>query len=220
MARQLRPKEDALFVEGPDDMAVVNALVKVPLGLDIGRPVELARKPLSQTGGLEAAIAGFERRVRERKAGAHVGLLIDRDGHDGRGDNMPRVEGWSRINGLAANQSAGGGRTVILPDGGRLGIWMWPDNASTGDLENLVASRVTPGSAWDFARQASAEAKAKHLAEFDLLESRKVELKVRSVWLGESGGGYGHIIGRGKANLSVPGVLGFVKWFSWLFLEE
>ena len=79
MARQLRPKEDALFVEGPDDMAVVNALVKVPLGLDIGRPVELARKPLSQTGGLEAAIAGFERRVRERKAGAHVGLLIDRD---------------------------------------------------------------------------------------------------------------------------------------------
>jgi hypothetical protein len=43
MSRSINPKIDALFVEGPDDGAVVNAFVEKLTGIELGRRPYLVR---------------------------------------------------------------------------------------------------------------------------------------------------------------------------------
>jgi hypothetical protein len=220
MPRPIKPKEDALFVEGPDDMSVINELVKALLNLDISAGTQLVRKPPTSGGGVDRAVDQFGKYLVERKPASRVGLVIDRDGLEGRPDNQARVQDLAKRHGLSFVQEAGGGFAAKLGDGGRVGIWKWPDNQTEGDLEHFVAGLVAPKPVWDYARAASREAKESHEAEFGESERRKVELKVRSVWIGESGGGYGHIIRKGLADLKSPAVVRFTEWFRWVFLED
>jgi hypothetical protein len=64
MARQINAKIDALFVEGPDDGAVVNALVKKLLGIDLAKRPYLVRA--NEAGGGDSwALREFDQLVLE-----------------------------------------------------------------------------------------------------------------------------------------------------------
>jgi hypothetical protein len=219
MAHAIKPSEDALFVEGPDDTSVINELVRRRLRQEIGDGRRLIRKPPPSGGGDVRALEEFKRFVNERKPASRVAVVVDRDGIEEKRDRLASIKELAVTHGLSQLKEAGGG-FAGLSKGGRLGIWLWPDNENPGDLEHFVAGLVAPMPVWDYARVASLTAKKEHGAEYDEGERRKVELKVRSVWAGDSGGGYGHIIRKGLADRDGPAVDRFVEWFRWVFLEE
>ena len=89
MSREINPKIDALFVEGPDDGAVVNALIEKLTGKTLGT-LRLVRTD-DKGGGAPWALRKFDDFVAVAQPGARVGVIIDRDGIEGRPDNGPAV---------------------------------------------------------------------------------------------------------------------------------
>jgi hypothetical protein len=71
-------KVDALFVEGPDDGALVNAFVNRLTGIDLARePYRLVKA--QPAGGDKWAVRQFKQRIDEGRPGARIGLIVDRD---------------------------------------------------------------------------------------------------------------------------------------------
>lgn len=78
VSRSINARIDTLFVEGPDDGAVVNALVKKRLGLELARRPYLVR--VNEEGGGDSwALRELERHIATAQSGARVGAIVDRD---------------------------------------------------------------------------------------------------------------------------------------------
>ena len=214
MARAINARIDALFVEGPDDGAVVNTFVKKLAGVDLARRPYLVRTD-EDGGGAPWALRAFDEHVAKALDGARVGLILDRDGIENRPDNWPKVRALlARLGGTVDDPRLEG--HIVH---GRFGIWMWPDNVTVGgDLETFVAGVVPPSPVLEYAAEASRVAKEAHGAEYELAHARKAALKVRSVWRDASAaGGYGHLV-RNLALGETPASRAFLAWFSELFL--
>jgi hypothetical protein len=213
MARTINTRFDALFVEGPDDGAVINALIYKLTG------IELAKKPyLVRTneagGGDDWALRQFDQYIARPREDARVGVIVDRDGAET--DKWPAVRDLvKRLGGDAEGPRASG--TIV---DGRYGIWMWPDNVNFGDLEAFVAGIVPPSAALTYAEQVSRTAKEVHGAEYKAGHARKAALKVRSVWRDASAaGGYGHLV-RNLPLVETPASKAFLDWFVALYLTD
>ncbi len=212
MSRQINAKIDALFVEGPDDGAVVNALVRKLAGVELARRPWLVRA--SDEGGGDAwALGEFERYIAMERQGARVGVIVDRD--DTTNDNWPAVASLLRRLGVAAPDGPSSEGAIV---NGHYGIWMWPDNISYGDLEAFVTGIIPQSAILSYAIEACRIAKDDHAAEFEHHHSRKAALKVRSVWRDASAaGGYGHLV-RNLMLTPTPASDAFLAWFTRLFL--
>jgi hypothetical protein len=214
MNREINPNIDALFVEGPDDGAVVNAFVEKLTGKKLGKS-RLVRTN-DTGGGAQWALRKFGEYVASAPEGARVGVIVDRDGSDGRPDNWPTVS--ARLGQLGATDDAPRAAGHIVQ--GRFGIWMWPDNLTVGgDLEDFVAGIVPQSPILTFAGESSRIARDTHGAEYDAAHFRKAALKVRSIWLDASAaGGYGHLV-RNLSLLETQASRAFHAWFTELFLK-
>jgi hypothetical protein len=212
MTRAIDDRIDALFVEGPDDGAVVNAFVRKQTGLDLSKhPNRLVRT--DETGGGDTwALGQFDAYIATAREGARIGVIVDRDYAEN--DKWPAVrDRLRRLGGAADGPTATG---AIVP--GRLGIWMWPDNINHGALETFVAGVVPPSAALAYAEEASRMAKNVHGAEYEAAHAAKATLKVRSVWRDASAaGGYGHLL-RNLQLVETPASKAFLSWFVALYL--
>lgn len=220
MAREINARIDALFVEGPDDGALVNALVNRLTGIDLAREPYHVVKALPD-GGDTWAVRQFKKRIAEgrRRASndlqARIGLIVDRD--DDTNDKWPTVSAILRD--LGMNSSSGPDRTGAIVSG-RYGIWMWPDNINHGDLETFVAGILPQAPILAYAAEACQIAKDDHAAEYEPRHARKAALKVRSVWRDASAaGGYGHLV-RNLPLTQTAACDAFLAWFRALFLAE
>ncbi len=210
--RGLQQSLDALFVEGPDDGAVVNALVAAGLRVDLATPPRRIVRVRPEGGGDRWALGAFDAYLATARPEARVGVIVDRDTVDN--DKWPAVRERLKRLGLDATAPDPSGAIVR----GRIGLWMWPDNVRHGRLEQIVTELVGDSPALAFARDASRRAREEHGAEFDPTHIDKATLKVRSVWRdATAAGGYGHLI-RGRAAPPTPGVAAFLAWFQRLFL--
>ena len=216
MSRIINPKIDALFVEGPDDGAVVNAFIEKRTGISLGSRPYLVRVH-DVGGGGKWALREFENYVAAAPEDARVGVIIDRDGVDGRPDNWPSVSALLARLGAVSGSPLCTGHIVK----GRFGIWMWPDNITVGgDLEDFVAGIVPPSPVLAFAGEASRSAKDTHGAEYDAAHVRKASLKVRSIWRDASAaGGYGHLV-RNLPLVETQASRAFHAWFTELFVTS
>jgi hypothetical protein len=211
MPREINKRIDALFVEGPDDGAVVNALVKKLARVDLAAPRLV--KCREEGGGDSWALREFEQYIATERPGARVGVIVDRD--DTTNDKWPAVSALLRR--LGAETRGGPTAAGVIVDGCH-GVWMWPDNVSHGDLEDFVAGIVPQSALLTYAAEACRVAKDDHAAEYELGHARKAALKVRSVWRDASAaGGYGHLI-RNLALAPTPASGAFLAWFTKLFL--
>ncbi|MBX3228334.1 MAG: hypothetical protein KIT84_06760 [Labilithrix sp.] len=204
-------KLDALFVEGPDDGAFINALVAKMRGLKIADSRLVRTLP---DAGDAWALKAFDDYVNETKGrpDVRVGLVLDRDLPDN--DKWPSVQGRLKALGLSAPAPASEGAVVD----GRYGIWMWPDNVTHGTLETFVAAVLSPSPTYEFAHDVSRTARESHGAEFRERDLPKAALKVRSVWRdATAAGGYGHLV-RNLEVLPDPAAA-FLAWFDTLFLR-
>ena len=71
-------KVDALFVEGPDDGALVNALIKRLTGVELAKRPYLVRTS-DEGGGASRTMREFEDYIGEDQPDARIGLIVDRD---------------------------------------------------------------------------------------------------------------------------------------------
>lgn len=213
MSRIINPKIDALFVEGPDDGAVINAFIEKRTGISLGSRPYLVRAS-DTSGGVKWALREFDKYVAAAPDGARIGVIIDRDGVGGRPDNWPSV--LARLGRLGAIGDSPLETGHIVK--GRFGIWMWPDNITVGgDLEDFVAGIVPPSPVLAFAEEASRIARDTHGAEYDAAHFRKASLKVRSIWRDASAaGGYGHLV-RNLPLVETQASRAFQAWFTELF---
>jgi hypothetical protein len=212
MARAIDARTDALFVEGPDDGAVVNAFVQKHAGVDLGKhPNRLVRT--HETGGGDAwALRQFDDYVASAREGARIGVIVDRDGPGN--DKWPAVR--ERLKRLGASSDDPTASGAILH--GRFGIWMWPDNVHHGALEAFVQGIVPASAVLSYAQEASLMARQVHGAEYEEGHAAKAALKVRSVWRDASGaGGYGHLV-RNLPLVETPASKAFLAWFVALYL--
>jgi len=213
VTRAINDKIDALFVEGPDDGAVVNAFIKRRLGIDLAKhPSKLVRA--DDAGGGDAwVLSKFAEVTAAAPPAARVGAIVDRDG--------PSNDKWPKVRALLAQLAGSDGAPPYGDDAifrGRFGIWMWPDNLQHGDLETFVADIVPASATLAYASEATLVAKQVHGAEYEIPHHRKAALKVRSVWRDASAaGGYGHLI-RNLEIVSTPASEAFLGWFTTLFL--
>ncbi len=212
MARAIIPNVDLLFVEGPDDGAVVNALAARDLGVDLVRPRLV--KVSEEGGGDDWALREFVKRVGTAQPNARVGLIVDRDQPEN--DKWPSVR--ERLRKLGHQLPAPSASGAIVDT--RFGIWMWPDNVSHGSLEDFVEAIVPDSPLFAHAREATRTARESHGAEYRPPHERKAVLKVRSVWRDASAaGGYGHLVRNLTLN-DTSARTAFIAWFETLFLKE
>jgi len=213
MSRLINDKIDALFVEGPDDGVVVNALVKRALELDLTKAPFRVVKTREEGAGYSWALREFKQFIAVAQRGARVGLIVDRDSTEN--DKWPAVS--ALLQQLGIETTSGPISEGVIVDG-RHGIWMWPDNVSYGDLETFVAGIIPQSPLLAYANEACRVAKEDHAAEYEAGHSRKAALKVRSVWRDASAaGGYGHLI-RNLEITPTPASEAFLAWFTRLFL--
>jgi len=212
MPRVIDARIDALFVEGPDDGALVNALVKKTLGADLARRPHLVRTR-EEGGGDAWALDEFERYIANERPGARVGLIVDRD--NASNDKWPAVSAMLRRLGMETRDGPTAAGAIV---GGRYGVWMWPDNVGHGALEDFVTGIIPQTSIVTYASEACRVAKDEHAAEYDPGDARKAALKVRSLWCDASAaGGYGHLV-RNLDLTPTPVSDAFLAWFTRLFL--
>ncbi len=211
MARSIDGRIDALFVEGPDDGALVNALVRKDLLVDLAVKPWLV-KTKDEGGGDDWALREFDKRVTKAQANARIGLIVDRDQPDN--DKWPPVRERLRSLGLDSEEPTTGGAIVD----GRFGIWMWPDHGAHGTLEDFVAGIVPASSLFEHARESTRIAREDHGAEYAAEHAGTAALKVRSVWCDASAaGGYGHLV-RNLELSQTSARAAFIAWFKALFL--
>jgi uncharacterized protein DUF3226 len=215
MAREINARIDALFVEGPDDGALVNALVNRLTGVDLAREPYRVVKARPDGGGDTWAVRQFKKRIEEGRPEARVGLIIDRD--EEANDKWPSVSAILRELGMERSSGPSGAGAIVS---GRYGIWMWPDNISHGDLETFVAGIIPQTPIFMYAAEACRIARDDHAAEYEPRHARKAALKVRSVWRDASAaGGYAHLV-RNLPLTQTEACDAFIAWFRALFLTE
>ncbi|NVB38348.1 hypothetical protein G6O69_10950 [Pseudenhygromyxa sp. WMMC2535] len=160
-----QPNGKVLLVEGPDDRHVLWALLAA-------RSPRIAQGSfeIAVCDGVDSALENF--RVRLLANGdTHLGVILDAD------DDLPAR--WAALRdrvetiypGVMPAQPDPSGTVLALPEGGpRLGVWLMPDNALPGMLEDFVSFLVPEADAcWpqakayvDAARKSGAGVSARH----------------------------------------------------------
>ncbi|MBK6688020.1 MAG: hypothetical protein IPG45_26330 [Deltaproteobacteria bacterium] len=217
----MSPDKDTqrLFVEGPSDAAVINKLVLIRLKVDLAQPPShrIIEAPAGD-GGFDAALQRFTNALGAKKPN-RLGLLVDRDGLDGKPDR------WGAVS--AALSDAGldppllpspDGVRIEAPWGSRVGVWLMPDNISSGDIETFLEGLLpnpVPAT-WDYALEAVNRAKALGATYRDV-HRPKARFHSWLAWQDPPGVPYGRAIEAKLLGAASPAADAFVLWFVWLF---
>ena len=197
-----------LLVEGSSDKHVVRNLRKRFRGAQ-SIPVFEIR----ETGGLDRLLSLIEAEidVPGRKA---VGILVDaNDTPEERWDAVTERLRHARP-GMTTGDPAREG-TII---GGRpeVGIWLWPDNQSHGELEDFVAGMIPDDDpVWPLS-ESYIDGIPQHCRKF--AEKKTTRAKVHA-WLAtrETPGFVGSVVGEGELRSDGVLVTQFVGWLRKLF---
>lgn len=201
-----------LLVEGRDDVYAVIGLTSRH-GLDWEHP-----KPgypfLRDCEGVEqileqATIAG--------KSYQRVGIMLDADERPLRRWTSLR----DRLNAigvsLPAKPVAGGWIGPGMGEGRRIGVWMMPDNATKGILEDFLATLVPSSDVvFPYAKKATAEVK-KLGARYLLKDRSKAEIHAWLAWQEAPGRPFGQALTAAYFDTETPQALSFLAWFNGLY---
>ena len=197
-----------LLVEGPDDEHVVKQLWSKIKGEE--QPFEI-----KQTGGISNLLETLvpQMRVRNRKA---LGVIVDADDYPER--RLQSIMGRLETLQLPVPDTLNECGTIIdVPDVlPKLGVWIMPDNCSSGDLEAFIQGLIPPQDViWPRAEQyvdsipeserPFKSTKELHAKIHAWLAVRKVPRKM------------GAAIGAGDLNKESPQAKKLVEWLQNLF---
>ncbi len=209
----LEPPPRLLLVEGQDDRHVVRRIVEA-CGVAIDICIREAEGVDRLLDAIPDQVAVDEREV--------LGILVDANGDPGaRWTDVIRRLKDSQILQAAGIQppdspAAGG---LILAGSSRCprtGIWMMPDNAAPGELEDFVRKMIPEGDpVWP-----KADAYIDDIPEPRQFQSHKVDKAKVHAWMAtrKKPGRMGAAIGAGDLDVGVESCQTFVQWLRELFI--
>jgi hypothetical protein len=200
-----------LLVEGKDDSAFVQSLCRAHRLPQVFR--------VQETGGIHELLQTAPVAIR---AGLEcVGVVLDANG-----DARAR---WASVRQLLHDEEyreipdhpdAGG---VVLAGPGtrpRVGVWIMPDNASAGMLEDFAASLVASSDfLWTHAEQAIDAIPAEH-RRFADVHRPKALIHTWLAWQEGPGSPMGQAITKGDLDANAPPAQRFVAWLRRLMVDD
>ena len=197
--------ERVLLVEGPDDKNVVRQLCHRQSVPDFSIKVAGTVETLLSTVGAEILAPG-------RKC---VGILID-------ADDDPRRR-WEELVDLLSEEDIRIpghpnplGTIVNTAEGPPIGIWVMPDNGSSGELEDFVQKMIPAGDpVWPKSQRYVNQIPVQH----QRFRPGKLLRAQMYAWLAtrEIPGRMGAAIGAGDLNIDIENCKNFMEWLRRLF---
>jgi hypothetical protein len=200
-----------LWVEGKDDDAVVQSLCKAH---NVPREFQVQEK-----GGAEKLLKGVGVELRARTL-VRFGIVVDANG-----DAQAR---WEMVRRIAEEEGYGELPPALARDGviipgvaplPRLGVWIMPDNASPGALEEFATLLVPDDDA--LLRHASAvvDAIPAEIRRFPPSRRQKAVIRTWLAWQEQPGSPMGQAIGKGDLRADAPAAQRFVAWLRRLMVD-
>ncbi len=202
--------EHLLLVEGEDDAHVVRQLCN--------RYQSIPRFSIRETGGIERLLDAIGPALipRERKA---LGILVDADDNpEGRWDDLRSRFDEEGIS-IPAHPGPNGmimDAHIEIGNSPRTGIWVMPNNDSSGEIENFVADMIPMGDpVWPLSQGYVDGIPTEHRR---FRPGKLLRAKVYA-WLAtrEIPGRMGAAIGAGELNVGAETARRFVGWLRELF---
>lgn len=201
-----------LLVEGPDDKHSVIHLIKRH-GVDWDDLTEVL-PCVYDCGGFDALLKSI---AVSAKSYERLGIMVDA--------NADLQERWTQVrNGLSKAgvilreplDPTGAIVSGIYPDW-RVGVWVMPDNQTTGELEDFLAKLVPAGDkCWDYAREATQHAREIG-AKFPDRAFCSASIHAWLAWQKHPGLPFGTAITAKYFRVDSPEALKFTEWFKQLF---
>lgn len=211
MAAGARNPARLLLVEGKDDSAIVQSLCALHAMPEIFRVKQYGGKdPLLAAAPLEIRAEGRER----------VGIVIDADG-----DASAR---WQQVRAIIVKEGYDPLPKTLPADGlvhdhpsrARVGVWIMPDNASSGMLEDFAASLIPPGDAlWAYASTSLDGIAAEH-RRFAHVHRSKAHMHTWLAWQESPGAPMGLAISQKALDGRAENAARFVTWLRRLFVDD
>lgn len=219
----------ALHVEGKQDLHVVVRLLLKSRSVSDHRDgnKKLIRLPngrslrVHDNEGKDALLSAMPEIIRTNIANP-VGFVLDAD------EDVParwrKIEGRLKDAGMANPPKSpiqGGFIGFCEPTKTRVGVWLMPDNAKPGKLEDFLKELVPAGDDLiAFAETATKQAKQDHGAKYPDKDFSKALMYAWLAWQEHPGRPYGQAISSGIFNAGCEASKAFIDWFKRLFLGE
>ena len=130
------PESHALIVEGTDDFHVATHIWRRHANADMSRHI-------SVKGGIANILPAIEGEIKMPGRRA-LGIIVDAD--DDLSARWQAVAGRLADEGIQTPNSPDPDGTIINAEGyPRVGIWLMPDNASAGELEDFISEMIPDG---------------------------------------------------------------------------
>ncbi|HEY0514945.1 MAG TPA: DUF3226 domain-containing protein [Thermoanaerobaculia bacterium] len=204
-----------LLVEGPDDQhSVIHLMARHGFDWD---DESTPRPFVSPEGGIEKLLRSVS--VALKGTYERIGIILD--ANSSLGDRWAQIRARASQIGLDLPESPAPGGTVVQgrQPGSRVGVWLMPDNSSSGTLESFLSTLVSAEHPiWIYAGQVTREARQRG-ARFPEKDHLKSVLHTWLAWQEEPGLPFGTALKAGIFETDREGALGFVAWFRNLFVE-
>lgn len=201
-----------LWVEGKDDCAVVQSLChahQVPHVFEVQEQDGLAK--LLKGIGVTVRAATIKR----------FGVVVDANGDVGaRWLELRRIferEGYRDVPEAPDPNGTIIPAAELLP---RLGIWLMPDNAGPGALEEFAVSLIPAGDALLQYAERAVEAIPEEHRLFPAKHRQKAIIRTWLAWQESPGSPMGQAIGKGDLRADAPAAQRFVAWLQRLMVDE
>lgn len=212
-----------LIVEGNDAIALANLLMKrglaPPRGYDIR--IKFEKEFIKTAGGYN----NIPKAIREALDNAdlkNLGIIIDADSTDVsikfnsiKEVILEKLGDKIKAEDILLNDS---GTVFQENDKLKIGIWVMPDNQSSGYLEHFLSKLVDQDDElWLHVQNTISELEAKHLKRFSAPKEQKAILHTWLAWQKDPGKPFGQAIANGSLNAHSPSADNFVQWFTQTF---
>ena len=205
------PDGIALLVEGNDEMQVINRITTIS---------SLPRLPIHNACGIVNLLDEIETQidVPDRRA---LGIIVD--ANDDLTARWQSVSHQLALSSVILPQSPDPAGTIIPPtqsDMPRVGVWLWPDNQSHGELEDFIISLIPENDpVWPLSEEYIDNILDRGLNEF--AQGKKSRAQVHA-WLAvrDEPRQMGQAIESRDLSANAPTFTAFVNWLKRLFVEQ
>lgn len=213
-----RPSEESpyrLLVEGDDDLHSVVHLMALD-GFD-WEDESKVRPYIHAEGGNENLLKAVP--VALKGTYERIGVILD--ANTSLADRWAQLKNRSRREGVELPDSPVPGGTICAGSkpGRKFGVWIMPDNASAGALENFLA-RLVPSKdpTWTYAGEVAVEARRRGARCLEKDHDKSV-LRTWLAWQEEPGLPFGTAIRAQFFDTDSESARSFMAWFNRLFVE-
>lgn len=222
----MAPK-NVLLVEGPDDQHFISSLAtKFGFKTHVEKHHDKNNADMSkytedaivirEMGGVDNLLEELDAQI-DASDLERLGIVVDANGNCSSRwisirDRLQNI-GYS---GIPTSISENG--VVVAPPRGRpaVGIWIMPDNRSTGFLENFVSQLIKNDDIWNLAVDV-VDRLPLDKRKFSETKKTKAQIHTWLAWQEEPGKPMGLAVTKGYLDLTRKGVSLFIEWFKATF---